>query len=154
MVGGPPPAHYERAVEQHGGAARAEKELKLREKLFEKAHIQDLSAADRERYGAQWQSLQSRFVDSPAAAVVEADTLVGEVMRVRGYPAVDLDQRLADVAVGHPALVEHYREACDIAYRSRQDKANTEDLRQAMVHYRALFDDLLGASDRELVGAR
>jgi hypothetical protein len=144
-------AHYDRAVEQHGGKAQAEKELKLREKRFEKAHIRDLSPADRERYGSLWRSVQSRFVDSPAAAVTEADTLVGEVMRVRGYPAADLEQRLADVALGHPSLVEHYREACDIAYRSRTEKASTEDLRQAMVHYRALFEDLLAG---DLVAAR
>jgi hypothetical protein len=82
--------------------------------------------------------------------VAEADTLVGEVMRLRGYPAADLDQRLADVALGHPHLVEHYRDACDIAYQSRVGKADTEDLRRAMVHYRALFEDLLAG---ELVAA-
>jgi hypothetical protein len=146
-------AHYERVVEEKGSASRAEKELKLREKRFEKAHIRDLTAADRERYGSLWRSVQARFVDSPGAAVAEADTLVGEVMRLRGYPAADLEQRLADVAMGHPALVEHYRDACDIAYRSRTNQADTEDLRRAMVHYRALFEDLLGASERELVAA-
>lgn len=145
--------HYQRAVEEHGGRSQAEKELKAREKRFEKAHIRDLTPADRERYGTLWRSVQARFVDSPVAAVTEADTLVGEVMRLRGYPAADLDQRLADVAIGHPALVEPYREACDVAYRSRVDKASTEDLRRAMVHYRALFEELLGAGDRELVGA-
>jgi hypothetical protein len=143
-------AHFDRAVEQHGSPAQAAKELKQREKLFEKANIRDLSPADRERYSALWRSVQGRFVDSPASAVAEADTLVGEVMRLRGYPAADLDQRLADVALGHPNLVEHYREACDIAYRSRTEKADTEDLRRAMVHYRALFEDLLAG---ELVGA-
>jgi hypothetical protein len=144
-------AHYERAVEQHGSAARAEKELKDREKRFEKAHIRELSPADRERYAGLWRSVQARFVDSPASAVAEADTLVGEVMRLRGYPAADLEQRLADVALAHPQLVEHYREACDVAYRSRTGKADTEALRRAMVHYRALFEDLLAG---ELVGAR
>jgi hypothetical protein len=146
-------AHYERAVEEHGSTAKAEKELKLREKRFEKAEIRELSAADHERYGSLWRSVQARFVDSPASAVAEADTLVGEVMRLRGYPAADLEQRLADVALGHPGLVEHYRDACDIAYRSRTNKANTEDLRRAMVHYRALFEELLGATKGELVGA-
>ena len=146
--------HYQRAVEEHGGRAQAEKELRLREKRFEKAHIRDLSPADRERYGGLWRSVQARFVDAPAAAVAEADTLVGEVMRLRGYPAADLEQRMADVAIGHPDLVEHYRDACDIAYRSRVNKASTEDLRRAMVHYRALFEELVGAGDRELVGSR
>jgi hypothetical protein len=147
-------SQYERAVEQYGSESKAAKELKERERRFEKAHIRDLSPADRERYSGLWRSVQARFVDSPAAAVAEADTLVGEVMRVRGYPAADLDQRLADVAVGHPSLVEHYREACDIALRSRTNKANTEDLRQAMVHYRSLFEDLLSVGERELVGTR
>ena len=142
--------HFDRAVEQHG-SAQAEKEMKLREKRFEKAHIRDLPPADRERYAGLWRTVQARFVDSPASAVAEADTLVGEVMRLRGYPAADLDQRLADVALGHPNLVEHYREACDVAYRSRTGKADTEALRRAMVHYRALFEDLLAG---ELVGAR
>ena len=147
-------AHYDRVVEEQGSASKAAKEMMLREKRFEKAHIRDLSAADHERYGSLWRSVQARFVDSPAAAVAEADTLVGEVMRLRGYPAADLEQRLADVALGHPALVEHYRDACDIAYRSRTNQANTEDLRRAMVHYRALFEDLLAVPERELVGAR
>lgn len=145
-------AHYDRVVEEKG-SAKAEKELLMREKRFERAQIRDLSPADRERYAGLWRSVQARFVDSPGAAVAEADTLVGEVMRLRGYPAADLEQRLADVALGHPALVDHYRDACDIAYRSRTNKANTEDLRRAMVHYRALFEELLGASQRELVGA-
>jgi hypothetical protein len=147
-------SQYERAVEQYGSASKAEKELRERERRFEKANIRDLSPADRERYSGLWRTVQARFVDSPAAAVAEADTLVGEVMRVRGYPAADLDQRLADVAVGHPALVDHYRDACDIALRSRQGTAGTEDLRQAMVHYRSLFEELLSVPERELVGAR
>jgi hypothetical protein len=144
-------AVYERAVEQHGDAAKAVKELRQRERAFEKAHIRDLSPADRERYAGLWRTVQARFVDSPASAVAEADTLVGEVMRVRGYPAADPEQRLADVAIAHPGLVEHYREACDLAYRSRQGSADTEGLRRAMVHYRALFEDLLAG---ELVAAR
>jgi hypothetical protein len=147
-------SQYERAVEQYGSTSKAEKELKQRERLFEKANIRDLSPADRERYSNLWRSVQARFVDSPGAAVAEADTLVGEVMRVRGYPSADLEQRLADVAVGHPTLVEHYREACDIALRSRTGHADTEDLRRAMVHYRSLFEDLLAVPERELVGAR
>lgn len=146
--------HYQRVVEEQGSQAKAEKELRLREKRFEKANIRDLSPADRERYGSLWRSVQARFVDSPAAAVAEADTLVGEVMRLRGYPAADLEQRLADVAIGHPSLVDHYRDACDIAYRSRTNKASTEDLRRAMVHYRTLFDELVGVPERELVPSR
>lgn len=147
-------SQFDRAVEQYGSASKAQKELEQRERMFEKANIRDLSPADRERYSNLWRTVQARFVDSPGSAVAEADTLVGEIMRVRGYPAADLEQRLADVAVGHPTLVEAYREACDIALRSRTGAADTEDLRRAMVHYRSLFEDLLGAPERELVGSR
>ena len=90
--------------------------------------------------------------DDPAAAVAEADALIGEVMTQRGYPGGDFEQRLADVALAHPSLMEHYKNACDIAHRGRENKAGTEDLRQAMVHYRALFEELLVVSEGELVG--
>ena len=143
---------FERAVENYGSPGKAVKELQVREKRFEKAHIRDLSAADHERYASLWRTIQARFVDNPAGAVLEADSLIGEVMRLRGYPAGDLDQQLADVAVGHPDLVGHYRDACEISARSRSGQADTEDLRHAMVHYRALFEELL-VPERELVGA-
>jgi hypothetical protein len=141
-------AAYDAKV-QEIGARKAESELDAREKRFHKAQIQDLSQADRDRYAALWQSVQSRFVDSPSEAVAEADRLVADVMRLRGYPAADFEQRLADVAVGHPSLLEHYREACDIATRRESDGVGTEDLRRAMVHYRALFEELLGVPDRD-----
>ena len=131
------------------GARKAQSELQAHEKRFQKAHIRDLSAADHDRFSALWQSVQSRFVDSPKASVAEADRLVADVMRMRGYPAADHEQRLADVAVGHPGLFEHYRDACAIARRRESESLNTEDLRQAMVHYRALFEELVGTPDRE-----
>ena len=131
------------------GARKALNELADREKRFQKAHIRDLSPADQDRYAALWQSLQSRFVDSPRASVAEADRLVAEVMGARGYPAADHEQRLADVAVGHPNLFEHYRDACAIARRPESDGLTTEDLRLATVHYRAIFEELLGLPDRE-----
>ena len=131
------------------GARQALTELADREKRFQKAQIRDLSPADQDRYAALWQSIQSRFVDSPKAAVAEADRLVAEVMGARGYPAADHEQRLADVAVGHPNLFEHYRDACTIARRPESDGLGTEDLRLAVVHYRAIFEDLLGLPDRE-----
>jgi hypothetical protein len=134
---------YHQAVEQFGSERKAESELALRQKRFEKARLRELSVEERDRHMAHWKSTQERFVDSPAAAVAEADFLISEVMRERGYPVVDQEQRLADVAVGHPELLDHYRDACDIAQRARSGRAGTEDLRQAMIHYRALFEELL-----------
>ena len=145
---------YDRAVERHGSRARAEADLEARQRRFEKAQIRALAEADRNRYLELWRGIQARFVDNPAAAVGEADYLVAEVMRVRGYPAGDFEQRLADVAIGHPHLVGHYRGACEISERSRNGRASTEDLRQALVHYRALFDDLLSAREREAAAVR
>jgi LPXTG-motif cell wall-anchored protein len=143
---------YDHAVLQFGSEQKAEAELGLREKRFEKAQLRDLSEEERRRYVAQWKSSQERFVESPAAAVAEADFLISEVMRERGYPVTDFEQRLADVAVGHPEMLEHYRNACEIAQRARSGKAVTEDLRQAMIHYRALFDELLGVGEKKLAG--
>lgn len=120
--------------------------------LFAKAQLRALSAADRDRFLAEWQSAQAHFVDSPTAAIEEADRLIDEVMRLRGYPVGDATQRLADVAIGHPHLLDHYRGAFELARRSREGGAGTEELRQAMVHYRALFEDLLEIRQPELAG--
>jgi hypothetical protein len=136
---------YGRAVSEHG-RTKAEKELLARKERFDRAHVRELGDEDRRRYTDLWHGIQNRFVDSPLAAVAEADQLIAEVMRMRGYPAGDLDQRLADVAIGHPSLVDHYRSACTIAEQSRGGGADTEELRQALVHYRALFEELLSAS--------
>jgi hypothetical protein len=134
------------------GARKALSELHAREKRFQKAQIKELSAADQERYAKLWQSIQARFVDDPSASVTEADGLVSDVMNARGYPAADYEQRLADVAVGHPNLLDHYREACEVAHRREAGDLGTEELRQAMVHYRTLFEELLGLPERELAG--
>ena len=134
---------YDRAVKEYGGTARAEKELAARGRRFERAHLRGLTPADRDRFLVLWQSAQSRFVDSPKLAIQEADRLVEEVMHARGYPTGDRAQRLADVAIGHPHLLDHYRDSCDLAHRSHDGAVETEGLRQAMVHYRALFEDLL-----------
>jgi hypothetical protein len=133
---------YQRAVAEHG-RTKAERDLLERQHRFERASLRDLSVEDRARYTDLWKSTQARFVDSPVAAVAEADQLVSEVMRMRGYPAGDFEQRVADVAIGHPTLVDHYRSACTIADHSRGGKRDTEELRQALVHYRALFEELL-----------
>jgi len=132
---------YERAVLTHGSGRKAEAKLGDREKRIEKLNIRDLDPTEHERYSKQWQSVQSRFVDSPKGAVAEADDLVSSVMKARGYPVSDFDQRAADISVDHPRVVENYRSAREIALRV--EKATTEDLRTAMIHYRSLFDELV-----------
>jgi hypothetical protein len=134
---------YDRAVLTHG--TKAEAKLADREKRVEKLNIRNLDAIEHERYSKQWQSVQSRFVDSPKGAVAEADDLVSSVMKARGYPVSDFDQRAADISVDHPRVVENYRLAHGIALRVGKDAATTEDLRTAMIHYRSLFDELVQA---------
>ena len=136
---------YDRAVEAAGTPRRAEAELASRAKRVAKLDIRPLSPADHERFSEKWRSVQSFFVDNPAAAVADAETLVQEVMRARGYPIGDFDQRAADISVDHPRVVEHYRAARDVALASRRGEAGTEDLRRATLHYRMLFEDLLEA---------
>ena len=134
---------YDRAVRAHG--SKAEMKLADREKRVEKLNLRDLDAMEHERYSKQWQDVQSRFVDSPKGAVSEADDLVSSVMKVRGYPMVDFEQRAADISVDHPRVVENYRSAHAIALRSGKEEASTEDLRTAMIHYRSLFEELVQA---------
>jgi hypothetical protein len=134
---------YERAVHEHRDQRAAEHELEQRRERFYQLNIQSLPAAERDRFAEQWRSVQAQFVDDPNGATTEADHLVGEVMQARGYPVGDFEQRAADVSVHHPRVVEHDRAAHAIAIRNRRGSADTEDLRQAMVHYRALFEDLL-----------
>jgi len=140
---------YDRTVEERGGDRReAEAELRERRERREQFEVRDLEPAARDRYADRWRTAQRRFVDEPAPAVGEADALVMEVMRDRGYPVADeFDQRAADVSVDHPQVVEHYRAAHEISGRATAGEASTEDLRQAMVHFRALFVELLGADD-------
>ena len=134
---------YDRAVLTHGSERKAEVKLADREKRVEKLNIRDLDSMERERYSRQWQDVQSRFVDSPKGAVAEADDLVSSVMKARGYPVSDIDQRAADISVDHPRVVENYRSAHEIALRVGKDQASTEDLRTAMIHYRSLFEELV-----------
>lgn len=138
---------YERTVGEAGDRRTGESELLDRQKRREELDVRPLQPAARERYTASWQETQRRFVDAPADAVREADALVNQVMRERGYPIDDFEQRAADISVDHPHLVENYRSARAIAERSGSGKASTEDLRQALVHYRALFDELLEPND-------
>jgi hypothetical protein len=134
---------YNRAVDEHDDRRSAEAELERREKQRERLDIVPLAPESRERYLASWRDLQTGFVDEPERSVGEADRLVTEVMRERGYPMDEFDQRVADISVDHPNVVEHYRAAHGISIASDNGEASTEDLRQAVVHYRALFEELL-----------
>jgi len=134
---------YERAVLKHGSERKAEAKLADREKRVEKLNIRDLDPMEHERFSKRWESVQSRFVDSPKGAVAEADDLVSSLMKTRGYPVSDFDQRAADISVDHPRVVENYRSAHAIALRVGKDAATTEDLRTAMIHYRSLFEELV-----------
>jgi hypothetical protein len=133
---------YERTVSM-SGRRKAESDLAERERRREHLDIVPIEPAARQRYAEAWRDTQARFVDSPEQAIREADHLVTEVMRERGYPMEDFDQRAADVSVDHPNVVENYRAAHAISQANDQDRASTEDMRQAMVHYRALFVELL-----------
>jgi hypothetical protein len=130
-----------------GGRRQAEAELEARRKRREQLDVRPLDPASRQRYSEQWAGTQSRFVDSPAEAVREADVLVIQVMRERGYPVDNFEQRSSDVSVDHPHVVENYRSAHAVSLANDQGQAGTEDLRQAMVHYRALFQDLLSTGE-------
>lgn len=135
---------YERAVHEAGGAARAETELAKRAKRVSQYHIRPLSPEDGNRFSAAWRQLQSRFVDDPSGAVTEADRLVTDLMATRGYPMTDFDRRAEDLSVDHADVVNHYRDAHHIVTSQPDPKrVSTEDLRQAVQHYRALFEDLL-----------
>ena len=134
---------YDHTLKTQGSARQAEKELEARAKRVDALHIRPLVPEDAARFDASWRAVQTRFVDDPKGAVTEADRLVGEVMTVRGYPVGDFEQRVADISVDHPDVVMNYRSAREIALLHARGQASTEDLRQAMVHYRALFRDLL-----------
>ena len=138
---------YARTVNELGDTRRAESELVRRQERVAALDIRPMSAELQNRFHQQWRSVQARFVDDPKGAVTDADALVEDAMRTRGYPVSDFDQRAADLSVHHPRVVENYRAARDIAHRHRRGEATTEDLRQAMVYYRGLFQDLL--EDRE-----
>ena len=139
---------YGRVVAERGDQRTAEKELAGRRERVDKFEIRPLEPAARERYLEQWGAAQRYFVDEPVAAVAQAHELVQGVMKDRGYPVdQDFEQRSADISVEHPVVVENYRAAHEISAHARNGQASTEQLRQAMVHFRALFDDLLAPGD-------
>jgi hypothetical protein len=134
---------YDRTIESADNKRKAESELAARQERREQLDIRPLSSAARERYTTQWQTVQAQFVDNPSGAVASADTLIQSVMAERGYPVDDFDSRAADVSVDHPQVVENYREGHRLAEQSADGNGSTEDLRQAMRHHRALFDELV-----------
>lgn len=134
---------YARTLAERGDRTKAEAELLAREKRVERLKLVALTAEDASKFSQAWGALQTRFVDNPRDAVVEADHLVRELMVKRGYPMVDFEHRAADISVEHPTVVEAYRSARAIAVRDQQGQASTEDLRKAIVYYRTLFDELL-----------
>jgi len=134
---------YDRTVKALGNEKEAQAELDERRKHVETLNIRPLSLKERERYLADWTAVQSKFVDEPGQAVGDADRLIMEVMHLRAYPVSDFEQRAADISVNYPDLVSNYRAAREIALKNEQEQADTEELRQAMIHYRSLFEELL-----------
>ncbi|MBV9996461.1 MAG: hypothetical protein JO127_14755 [Caulobacteraceae bacterium] len=135
---------YERAVEERGGSRAAEAQLAEREKRVRHYRLTALGAEERQRFALAWRKLQAQFVDNPKAATTEADALIGRVMSARGYPEGEFDRRLEDLSVDHAEAVQNYRAAHEVALRHARGEAGTEDMRQAMIGYRTLFDDLVG----------
>jgi hypothetical protein len=138
---------YERALESSNDRRAAEAELQARQERVDALDVRPLRGPDRARFGERWRIVQALFVDDPAMAVQQADSLIGEVMRTRGYPVGDFEQRAADISVDHPQVVDHYRTAHRIAEKRAMANVDTEQLRQAFVHYRALFGELLETQD-------
>ena len=134
---------YDHTVQTLGDEKKAQTELEERQKHVKALDIHPLSVEEHERYAAEWTAVQSKFVDEPGQAIVDAYRLITEVMQTRAYPVSDFEQRAADVSVSYPALVSNYRAARAIALKNEQHQADTEELRQAMIYYRSLFDELL-----------
>jgi hypothetical protein len=140
---------YERTVADAPSRREAEAELRERRDRHDEFDIRPLSSDARERYTREWETTQAKFVDDPEGAIRDADDLIQSVMRERGYPVEDFDQRAADLSVDHPDVVENYRQGHDLARRTVRGEGDTESLRQALVHYRALFAELLETRDED-----
>ena len=134
---------YDRTVNELGSRTKGESDLKAREKRVERLEIIPLAPPEVARFSEAWHALQGRFVDNPKGVVVQAEQLVRELMEKRGYPMGDFERRAGDISVDHPDVVANYRSAQAIAVRDQRGSADTEELRKAVVHYRALFDELL-----------
>jgi hypothetical protein len=134
---------YDHAVRELGSQTKAEDALAARQKRMEKIDIHPLTQPERERFAARWHDVQARFVDDPPGAIRDADTLVNEAMRARGYPMGEFELRAENISVDHPQVVRNYRAAHAIAMRMDRGEATTEDLRHALVYYRDLFEELV-----------
>lgn len=144
-------SEYERLVQEHGGRIAAERELWQRQRRHSQLSIKPLSNEARARYTAEWERVQEHFVDDPAGALGAADALVNRVMSERGYPTEGYDDQLAELSVEHGNVLDHYRQAHDVFQSNERGEASTEQRRQALVHYRALFTDLLGLQQTDQV---
>ena len=142
---------YDHALAEGKDRRHAEADLEQRAERVKKFHLRPLTPEDKARFTEQWDRVQAHFVDAPAGAVAEADQLLGDIMATCGYPVGDFEQRAADISVDHPVVTQNYRAAHDIAIRQAKGQASTEDLRRAMIHYRALFEELV--TERRDVGA-
>jgi hypothetical protein len=138
-------SEYDRTAREVG-PQRADAILLERERRVERFHIRALNPEERERYVTEWRMVQSRFVDDPQGAVIDADLLLDQLMQARGYPVSDFEQRAVDISVSYPRVVDNYRAARQIALRHRQGQTTTEDLRNAIIYYRSLFDELLATT--------
>jgi hypothetical protein len=136
-------SEYDRAVLEHGSSRKAEAKLASRETRVDALKIRELGATERERFVAEWQTVQSRFVDHPKAAVTEADDLIAALLEARGYPKENFEQRAADVSVTYPGVMKNYRVAHAISVPDGRAESTTEALRIAMIQYRAIFDELI-----------
>jgi hypothetical protein len=134
---------YERTIGKTGDVRRAETALRDRETRVERLKLRPLTPDEARRFSAEWQLVQARFVDEPAGALMQADRVIGDIMSARGYPVGDFEQRVEDISVDHPNVVMNYRAARAIAEEHARHPVSTEDMRQAMVHYRALFAELI-----------
>ena len=145
---------YDKTVSTYHSQHSAEADLSKREERVRKFNIVSLPQGERVRYKENWLLVQSRFVDRPDSALADANSLVQEVMHRCGYPVTDFEQSAADISVNHPQVVENFRAACRIAERNKRSAASTEELRQALIHYRALFDDLLQSEEADVSSTR
>jgi hypothetical protein len=143
-------SEYERAVAETGSKQKAEAKLDKLERRVSRYEIHPLSSADCDRYRQSWRTVQARFVDDPPMALADADRLLAQMMTDQGYPMADFERRAEEVSVDHATVIDHFRAGHAIAIRQAQGRATTEDLRQAMIYYRALFDDLLGGVPEKL----
>jgi hypothetical protein len=146
-------AEYARAVRVGGSRQQAEAGLEGRTERVESLHIRTLAPSDHGRFVESWRRVQARFVDGPGGALMEADQLLGDVMSARGYPVSDFEHRAADISVDHPSVMQNYRTAHDMALRQMRGQATTEELRLAMIHYRTLFEELVGEPEMARVTA-